>query len=112
MTAKSTEFGTTWYAKSLHDVDQEIARLATLCKVQILDRQVIERVLRNDASVCGAKNQIGFDKLRTMLMMHYHVREKAVAALGELETERLVAAIVESLRERITGQAGGSAPTK
>ncbi|HSQ82511.1 MAG TPA: hypothetical protein VLU54_15505 [Casimicrobiaceae bacterium] len=104
----TTEFGSVWWARSLDQVDREIARLATICNVRILDPGIVERVLQNDASVCGSKNQLAFDKLRTVLMMHFHVRDKAVASLGEAQTAALVTHIVESLRERIGERMGGS----
>jgi len=46
MSDKLNEFGTTYWAKSLDDVDREIARYATMCNVRILDPGVIERVLK------------------------------------------------------------------
>ena len=110
MSTSSTSFGTTWWAKNLNQVDQEIARLATICNVRILDPGIIERVLRNDASVCGSSNPAGFTKLRTMLMMHYHVRDKAVESLGEAETQVVINAIVAQLRERIGERLGAPPP--
>jgi len=110
MTKPSTEAHATWWARSLDQIDHEIARLATICNVRILDAGVIERVLQNDASVCGAKNQLAFDKLRNTLMMHYHVRDQAVQSLGHAQTMALVQQIVESLRERIGERLGGSPP--
>ena len=108
MTQRESEFGTTWWARSLDQVDREIARLATICNVRILDDGVIERVLRNDASVCGTNNPVAFGKLRSTLMMHYHVREQAVSALGEPKTAALVRHIVAQLRERIGERLGGA----
>jgi hypothetical protein len=75
--------------------------------VRILDAGVIERVLRNDASVCGSTNQVAFDKLRNVLMMHYSVRDDAVEVLGPAKTQLLVEKIVTSLRERIGEGLGG-----
>jgi hypothetical protein len=111
MTEKPTELRGGWWAKNLDDVDREIARLATICNVRILDAGVIERVLENDASVCGSSNPAAFGKLRSALMMHYHIREKAVGALGETGTARVIEDIVESLRQRIGGRLG-TPPTK
>ena len=112
MSDKLNEFGTTYWAKSLDDVDREIARYATMCNVRILDPGVIERVLKNDASVCGSTNPAAFTKLRNTLMMHYHVREQAASQLGEAQTALLVKSIVEKLRERIGERLGGGpAPT-
>ena len=107
MSQSPGDFGTTWWAKSLDEVDREIARLATICNVRILDDGVIERVLRNDETVCGSRNPLAFGKLRTTLMMHYHVRDQAVAALGEPKTMALVRSIVENLRTRIGERLGG-----
>ena len=112
MTKTASELGATWWAKSLDDVDREIARLATICNVRILDAGVIERVLKNDESVCGSKNAIAFGKLRQTLMMNYHVRDQAVGALGEEQTRKLVATIVASLRERIGERLGGEGSAK
>jgi len=108
----ASDFGTVWWAKSLNEVDREIARLATLCSVRILDPGVIERVLKNDASVCGTKNTIAFEKLRTTLMMHFHVRERAVDSLGEATTRQLVEAIVAKLRDTIGERLGGEGPVQ
>jgi len=113
MSDRLNEFSTTFWAKSLDDVDHEIARYATMCNVRILDAGVNERVLKNDSSVCGTKNDAAFTKLRTTLMLHYHVREQAAGQVGEAQTQKLVAAIVEKLRERIGERLGGGpAPTK
>jgi hypothetical protein len=91
----------TWWAKKFDDIDLEIARLAMACNVRILEAGAIERVLRNDASVCGSRNPRAFDKLRKLLMMHYAVREGAVDVLGDAKTRLLVEKIVTALRERI-----------
>ena len=115
MTKKKSEksdLGGTWWAKNLDDVAREIARLATVCNVRILDAGAIESVLKNDASVCGSANPIAFRKLRETLMMHYHIRGKAVGVLGEAATRELIANIVDNLRERIGERLGGSSPAK
>lgn len=106
MTPSATSYGTTWWAKNLNEVDTEVARLATLCNVRILDPGVIDRVLKNDESVCGTNNPVGFKKLRTMLMMHYHVRDQAVQSVGQATTGELVQRIVADLRERIGERLG------
>lgn len=105
----NTDLSTRWWAKNLDDVDREVARLATICKVPLLDPGVIERVLNGDESACGTKNKIAFDKLRQALMMHYHVRGKAVGALGEAATREVIEEIVANIRKRLgTGLGGGA----
>ena len=99
--------GAGWWAKNLEDVDREVARLATICRVPLLDPGVIERVLHNDATVCETSNPAAFDKLRQALMMHYHVRNKAVGAIGEAATQDVINEIVANIRKRLGKQLGG-----
>ena len=89
------------------EIDREIAQLAVVCQIPLLDPGVIERVLHKDTLVCGHQNKRAFDKLRTLLMMHYSVREKAVVALGEAETLQIIDEIVERLRARVGDKLGG-----
>jgi hypothetical protein len=111
MSETKSNLGKGWWGKNLEDVDREVARLATICKVRLLDPGVIKRVLDNDASVCGTSNQIAFDKLRQALMMHYHVRSKAAGAIGEEATAETIAEIVANIRKRLGKSLGGeSAP--
>lgn len=91
----------------LEEIDLEIAKLATLCKIPLLDPGVIERVLKKDTLVCGTQNPRAFDKLRSLLMMHYSVRDKAVVAMGEEETMKILVDIVARLRERVGDKLGG-----
>jgi hypothetical protein len=99
-----------YWAKKFDDIDREIARLATMCNVRILDAGVIERVLHNDASVCGTQNKLAFDKMRSLLMMHYSVRDSAIDVLGVENTRVLVETIVTSLREKMGERLGDITP--
>ena len=108
MAEKQSELGAGWWAKNLDDVDREVARLAVLCKVRLLDPGIIERVLKNDATVCGAQNTRAFDKLRQGLMMHYHVRNQAVGAMGEAATQEVIKEIVANIEKRLGKQLGGN----
>ena len=110
MTQRDSEHGAAWSSQNLEEVDREVARLAMLCRVRILDPGVIERVLRNDTSVCGTANQLAFDKLRNALQMHYHLRASAAGTLGEAKTAALVTRTVERLRARFGGQLGEPGP--
>ena len=110
MADSKSDYGSTFWASNLDEVANEVARLASICNVRILDPGTITRVLKGDASVCGSKNQAAFDKLRSALMIHYKVRDKAVDAIGEPLTQAAIDEIVESLRKRIGKQLGGQGP--
>ena len=96
-----------FWGRQLDDVMSEMMRQATICKVKLLDPGVIDRVLNNDASVCGSANPMSFKKLRDAMMMGFVVRDKSVEHLGAGETEALVAAIRERIAEHLGGQLGG-----
>ena len=68
---------------------------------------VIERVLANDATVCGTTNQLAFDKLRNVLMMHYAVRTRAVESIGHSGADVLVKQILEELKKKFGDRLGG-----
>ena len=88
-----------WWAENLGELDAEIARLALLCQVRILDPGVITRVLHRDASVCGTDNPIAFAKLHDMLMMHLSIRERSADAVGQAQTAAIEDYIVERLKK-------------
>ena len=110
MSEQKTELGSAWWGKNLDDMAREVARLSIACNVRILDAGIIERVLKNDDSVCGTRNPAAFAKLRNALMMHYHVRDKTTGALGEAQTRELLNDIVERLKKQIGNRLGGDTP--
>jgi hypothetical protein len=85
---------------SLEEIDAEIARLALLCQVRILDPSVAERVVRNDATVCGANNPVAFERLHGMLAMHFAARKAVAVARGQTLASRVEQHVIEGLRAR------------
>jgi hypothetical protein len=105
--ADEPAYRTQRWTQHFEEIDSEIAKLAKLCKIALLDPGVIERVLKKDTLVCGTQNARAFDKLRSLLMMHYSVRDRALVTLGEEETLKIVGDVVARLRERFGGSLGG-----
>lgn len=87
------------WTKDLDELDLEIARMALLCQVKVLEPGVIERVWKKDASVCGTDNALAFQKLHDLLMMHFKMREKMVDAVGQAKTAQIEAHVIERLRK-------------
>ena len=104
-----SEFRAKFWGRQMDDLMTEMARQATICKVKLLDPGVIDRVLNNDASVCGSANALSFKKLRDAMMVGFVVRDKSVEHLGAAETEAIATAIRERIREHLGGQLGGPA---
>ena len=86
-------------ATNLEDIDRDVARMARLCGVPLLQRGVVERVLHADDSVCGTKNPLAFAKLHNLLMLHFAVREKSAEELGQGQTAAIEMYVVERLRK-------------
>jgi hypothetical protein len=107
MTDKPTPAQETWTTKNFENIDNELARLATICRVDLIDRGNIERVIRNDASVCGTSNPLAFGKMRDLLLMHYATRTRAAAELGEVETQAIINSVVERIRQRFAREGLG-----
>lgn len=97
MSIENDEFLIDWWENNLEAIDREIARMATLCRVDILDRDVVTRVIKNDASVCGTSNPKMFEKLRHMVMLHFAVRQKSADTIGQARTAQIEDYIVERL---------------
>ena len=106
MSDSKTDFGAAWWSHNLSEVDKEVARLAAICQVPLLDPGAVERVLGNDPSVCGATNPMAFEKLRNVLMMHYAVRARAAESIGQAGTNALVMHIVEDLKKKFGDRLG------
>jgi len=100
MTEPLDESSTARLMNSLDEIDTEIARLALLCQIRILEPGVVERVVRNDVSVCGTENPVAFAKLHNMLAMHFGVRDSASAAHGQALASRVEQHVIDRLRAR------------
>jgi hypothetical protein len=89
-----------FWGGQLDQTADEIARLATICNVRILEAGVIERVIKGDASVCGTSNEKAFQKLRAVVGIHLAVRDKAAENVGDQATVQTMNAILEHLRKK------------
>src|ERR1700687_1778680 len=100
MTEQHDQRQIAWWVENIEELDREMGRVCAIGQVRILDPGIVERVLKKDASVCGTPNPIAFAKLHNMLMFYFANRQKAVDAVGELQTEQIEAHVVEQLRNR------------
>ena len=106
MTTQKDQFPLGWSTQDLEDVDREIARLATLCEVKLLDPGVIRRVVNKDASVCGTANPAAFSKLHDLLLLHLAIREKSAEAFGQAHAASVEDYIIERLKKSFPSLAG------
>ena len=90
------------WSRHLDGIADELKHLSIACGVQLRDEGVVERILRNDASVCSRKNEIGFEKLHKLLVATFDSLGKSIDRIGPKETKR----IVDSIRARQEGDTG------
>ncbi len=94
------------WSRHLEAIAGELLHLATACDVTLRDPGVIERIIKNDDTVCGLKNEHGFRKLRALVMATYNSLGKSIERIGPQETRKITAAIAEHMEAR-RGPAGG-----
>ena len=86
--------------RHLEGIADELLRLATACDLNLRDPGVIERILKDDDTVCGRRNVTGFRKLRSLLMATYNSLGKAIDRLGAEETKAITDAIIRRIDAR------------
>ena len=106
MSDEKLDYAQQRWAKDFEELDRQIGEMALICQVQLLDPGVIERVLKNDRLVCGTDNPEAFEKMRSLLMLHYKMRDMAVVRFGEADTLRIQDEIIKRLRERFGDDLG------
>jgi hypothetical protein len=96
------------WQRHLDSIADELLRLSIACDVRLRDPGVVERIIKDDDTVCGSKNPIGFRKLRALVMATFDSLNKAVDRLGPDE----VKAITDAIAERVDRQReiGGARP--
>ena len=100
MAAHTHDLPLAFWENNLEELDGEIARLALLCAIRILEPGAIQQVLEDDDSVCGTENPVAFAKLRALLMMHLAIREKSVDAFGSAATAQVEDYVLDRLKRR------------
>jgi len=89
------------FARRIEEIDEELVHLSAICKVNLLEGDKIERVIRNDASVCHASNPKAFTKMRALVMLHYAVRTRAAEVIGEAGAQAMIDETLNHIRERL-----------
>ncbi len=88
------------WSRHLRGIADELLHLAVACDLRLRDPGVVERILKGDETVCGRKNEIGFQKLRKLLMATYDSLGKAIGRIGPEETRKITEAITAELANR------------
>jgi hypothetical protein len=86
-----------YFNEQFEGLAHEISVLLIACDIDLGTPELPERILRNDAGVCGRQNPQAFEKLRHHLMALYPLEERSIERLGAEETKRMLDVIRQSI---------------
>ena len=95
-----TDFKNPAWLRHLDAIGDELLRLTAVCDVNLRETGVVERILKNDESVCGKRNPIGFRKLHELVIGAIDSLNKSADRIGPDETAAMVKAIMDRLDKR------------
>jgi hypothetical protein len=99
----------TAWQRHLDAIGEELLRLSIACDVKLRDPNVIDRILKNDETVCGTRNPIGFHKLRNLIMATFNSLNKAMDRIGPDEVKMIAEGIKEwGDKRRALGKGGAT----
>lgn len=106
-----TEFKHSYWGRQIDGVAHELSKLAIACDIELGEPGLAERILRNDDTVCGRRNQEAFQQMRQHLMALFDLEDRAIEHIGPKDTQEILdqvrAAVVEIRR---AGSASHSLP--
>ncbi len=89
------------WERHFEGIADELLHLATTCDVRLREPGVIERILKNDASVCGRESDRAFDNMRSLIIAYYNSVGKAVDRIGPEETKKIIEVITERKKRQV-----------
>ena len=95
-------FTTSHWKTLLQQVVLEVQHMASICQVALDAPGVAERVLANDASICGATHETAFRTLRGLLYLHY----TEVLHISEVLSPEIAQVIADRVREHLRRRSG------
>jgi len=91
-----------YWHRQIDGLVREISKLSIACNVKLLEPGNIERVLRNDETVCGRKNSRAFKQMRNHLMAFFQIQERAIERIGPED----VRSMLDTLRQEMQNLRG------
>ena len=88
------------WERHFEGIADELLHLAVSCDVRLDEPGVVERILKNDASVCGRTNERSFCNMHNLLVAYYNSISKAVERIGPKETKKIIDAVSARMKEQ------------
>lgn len=87
------------WQRHLDGIANELLRLSIACDLRLRDPGVIERILKDDSTVCGRRNPEAFRKLRNLVMATYDSLGRSIDRIGPEDTKMITDAITTRLAQ-------------
>ena len=100
-----------YWSEQMDSIVHEVSRLAIACDIDFFAPDAAERILNNDATVCGCANPKAFEEMRHHLMAFFPLQERAIERLGAEETKEILDEVRAAIRELRNAGRPGSAPS-
>lgn len=84
------KFKHAYWGRQIESIAHELSKLAIACDIELGRPGLAERILKNDATVCGRKNSKAFRQMRQHLMALFSVEAGAVERLGPDDTKEIL----------------------
>ena len=107
------KFKHTYWGRQIENVARELSTLAIICDIELGKPGLAERILKNDASVCGRSTPRAFEQMRQHLMALFTLEDRAIERLGPEDAKEIldqVRAAVVQIRQ--AGSPSHSLPKK
>ena len=107
------EFKHALWGGQIDGIAREVSKLALVCDIELGHPGLAERILKNDESVCGRRDQKAFRQLRQHLMALFELKGRAIERLGPEDTKEIldqVRAAIIAIRQ--AGGVGNSLPRR
>lgn len=78
-------------------ITAELVHLAAACDVELDGPATLERIIRNDDTVCGRKNEVGFRKLRIVIVVTYVMLDEYIERIGAAQTRAAASSLVDTM---------------
>ena len=102
-----------YWGRQIEGIAHELSRLAIACDIEIGKDGLVERILKNDETVCGRKSPEAFQMIRKHLMALFSVEEGAIDRIGAAETKEITDMVHDAIvKIRAAGGPGQSLPRK
>ena len=94
-------------------IAEQLSKLTIACNIELDQQELWKRILQNDSSVCGRRNDKAFQQIRRHLMALFPLEEEAIASIGANATEEVLDEVRASIAKlRLAGSPSARLPAK